>query len=83
MGAAGGAAAAPMRVRTDWPCSNCTRAITSRSPAAAGFSVSRISLDVSAARLPRSQTICGSCAAGSGDARTTAAVAGAGTRTCT
>ena len=70
-GVGGGEAAAgpaPTWVRTDSPCSNCTRAVTSMSPSSVGLSVRRISLDVPGSSVSSSQTICGSRAVGSGDA---------------
>ncbi len=84
-GGIGGAATvpAPIRVRTDSPCSNCTRAVTSMSPVSVGFSVSRISFDVPGASVPSSQTTCVSWVVGSGDARTNVAAAGKVERTRT
>ena len=75
--------AAPIWVRTDSPCSNCTRAVTSTSPASDGLSVSSSSLDVPIGSVPSSQTTCPSCDAGSGEARMNEALAGSGARTTT
>ena len=72
-----------MWVRTDSPCSNCTRAMRSTSWAPFGFSVSRISFDVAGGRVPKSHRNCGSRADGSGEARRKSALAGGGTRTWT
>src|SRR5262245_46166250 len=71
------------RVRTHWPCSNCTRAQTSIASATPGITTRAISRFSSAASVPSFQARVEVFSVGSGVARTNFALAGSAARTTT